>query len=324
MMKVLVTEPLHAAGQAIFDDHPHIETLRPEALTEEALIDAVRDVEGIAVRSAKLNKNVIDAATGLRAVSRHGVGYDNIDLATLNQRNIPLLLAIHANAVSVAEHTMLFLLYLAKRGRLYDSAARQSDFKFRNAPVAIDIAAKSLTIIGFGRIGTRLARRALAFDMRVFVYDPYVDRSQIEAAGCVPVADLHSVLPTTDFLTVHCPLNSETHYMVSTPELILMPPGSFVINCARGGIVDESALVHALESGQIAGAGIDVYEQEPPPADHPFLVSENVILSTHSAGVSVEAAKRMSCEAADNLVAALENRLDHEVLANPEIFKQEV
>jgi D-3-phosphoglycerate dehydrogenase / 2-oxoglutarate reductase len=318
-MKVLMTEPLQPSGQAVFNDHADVEVVTPEALSEEALIEAVREVQGIAVRSAKLTPNVLAAATELRAVSRHGVGYDNIHVPTLTSRSIPLLLAIHANAVSVAEHTMYFLLSLAKRGRIYDSAARDSDFALRNSPVAIDIADKTLTIVGFGRIGTRLARRALAFDMVVNVCDPYVADSRISEAGCIPVDDFRSVLSDTDFLTVHCPLNDETRHIVGPAELAGMGKGSFVINCARGGIVDEVALTDALDSGAIAGAGIDVYEQEPPPADHPFLANQRIFLSPHSAGVSVEAARRMSFETADNLIAALENRYNPDALANPEI-----
>jgi D-3-phosphoglycerate dehydrogenase len=319
-MKVLMTEPLQPSGQAVFNDHPDIELITPEAVTEEALVEAVQGVEGIAVRSAKLTPGVLAAATELRAVSRHGVGYDNIHVQTLTERNIPLMLAIHANAVSVSEHTMYFLLSLAKRGRLYDHAARESDFALRNSPVAIDIAGKTLTIVGFGRIGTRLAKRALAFDMKVLVCDPYVSDDDIRTAGCMPVDDLRSVLPETEFLTVHCPLNDDTRHIVGEAELALMRNDSFVINCARGGIVDETALADALDAGAIAGAGIDVYEIEPPPPNHRFLASDKVFLSPHSAGVSVEAARRMSFETADNLVAALENRLNPDALANPAVY----
>ena len=138
--------------------------------------------------------------------------------------------------------------------------------------------------------------------------------------GCEPIDDFRSVLPETDFLTVHCPLNDETRHLVGADELALMTNDSFVINCARGGIVDEQALADALMAGTIAGAGIDVFEIEPPPADHPFLTSDRVFLSPHSAGVSVEAAKRMSFETADNLIQALEGKLNPEALANPEIL----
>ena len=314
-----MTEPLQPAGRRLFDDHPEVELTTPEALTEEALVEAVRGVHGIAVRSAKLTANVIEAATQLEAVSRHGVGYDNVHVPSLNARHIPLLLAIHANAVSVAEHTMYFVLALAKRGRLYDEAARQSDFGFRNAPVAVDIAHKTLTIVGFGRIGTRLAPRALAFDMRVNVCDPYVPHEQISAAGCSPVNNFRDVLGETDFLTVHCPLNDETRGLVGARELALMRPDSFVVNCARGGIVDEAALSAALAEGRLAGAGVDVYESEPPPPDHPLLGDHRVFLSPHSAGVSVEAARRMSSETADNLIAALSGDVRVAALANPEV-----
>lgn len=318
-MKILMTEPLQPVGQDALRAHPGVELVEPEALSEDALIAAVQDVEGIAVRSARLTPAVIAAATALRAVSRHGVGFDNIHVASLSARNIPLLLAIHANAVSVAEHTMYFLLSLAKRGRAYDTAVRQSNFSVRTSPVAVDIAGKVLTVIGFGRIGSRLAPRALAFDMRVNVYDPYVADAVIADAGCTPVKDFRTVLGETDFLSVHCPLNDETRHMIGAGELRGMRPDSFVINCARGGIVDEAALVTALASDGLAGAGIDVFETEPPLDSNPLLEDPRILLSPHSAGVSVEAARRMSLETAHNLLAALGGELPVEALANPEI-----
>lgn len=320
MLKILMTEALQPSGRTLFEQHPEVELIVPEALTEDALVEAVKGVHGIAVRSAKITPSVIAAATELRAVSRHGVGYDNIAVNNLSERGIPLLLATRANAVSVAEHAMYFILSLAKRGRLYDAAVRDSNFAFRNAPVAIDIAEKTLTILGFGRIGTRLAPRALAFDMKVNVYDPYVEDETIRAAGCTPVGHLHGVLPETDFLTVHCPLNDETRGIVGADELALMQPNSFVINCARGGIVNESALYQALTENGLAGAGVDVYETEPPSQNHPFLSNDKMYLSPHSAGVSVEAAKRMSFETADNLLAALQGDVRREALANPGVL----
>ena len=320
-MKVLMTEPLQPVGQALFHGNSEVELITPEELSEEALVAAVRGVEGIAVRSAKLTENVLAAATDLRAVSRHGVGYDNIHVPSLTLRGIPMLLAIHANAVSVAEHTMYLVLSLAKRGRVYDAAARASDFAMRTSPIAVDIADKVITIVGFGRIGTRLAKRALAFDMKVFVMDPYVSNGLIEESGCVPVDDFRKVLPETDFLTVHCPLNDQTRYMIGVNELSAMKKDSFVINCARGGIIHEQALEDALNEEKIAGAGVDVFETEPPASDHPFLKNQKIILSPHSAGVSIEAARRMSYETADNLLKALQGSVNPETLANPEILE---
>ena len=319
-MKILMTESLLATGTDVFDAHPDVEVVTPRDTSEEALIEVIADVDGIAVRSAQLTPAVFAAAPKLRAVARHGVGYDNIHVDSLTQRKIPLLLAITANAVSVAEHTMMFILELAKRARIYDADARRSDFRLRSAPIAVDIAEKTLTIVGFGRIGTRLARRALAFDMDVTVCDPYVNDEVIEKAGCAPVNDFRTVLDRTDFLSVHCPLNDETRHLIDAEALALMRSASFVINCARGGIVDETALVAALDEGRIAGAGIDVFELEPPPADHPFLASDKVLLSPHSAGVSVEAANRMSRETATRLIDALEGNIDIAALANPEPF----
>lgn len=303
----------------MFEDHPDVELIRPADVSEQALIAAVADVDGIAVRSAKLTPQVLAAATRLKAVSRHGVGFDNIAVAELTSRRIPLLLAIHANAVSVAEHTFYLMLSLAKRGRESDRATRQSNFAMRNSPVAIDVAGKVVTIVGFGRIGTRVARRAQAFDMHINVCDPWVDDDVIRAAGCVPVQDYRQVLPETDFLTFHCPLNEDTRNTLGPNELAAMGPGSFVINCARGGIVDEQALAEALSAGRIAGAGVDVFGIEPPAQNNPLLASDKVYLSPHTAGVSIEAARRMSLETANNLIAALFDRYDPLALANPEV-----
>lgn len=316
-MKILVTEPLQPVAYERFEQQAGLELVSPPGLDEAALVAAVADVDGIAVRSAKLTPAVLEAARNLRAVSRHGVGYDNIHVPTLDARGIPLLLAIHANAVSVAEHTMMFLLMLAKRARVYDDATRRGDFSMRSAPVAVDIADKTLTIAGFGRIGSRLAPRALAFDMQVNVYDPYVDPADIRSAGCNPVDTLSDVLPDTDFLSVHCPLNDETRGLVGVAELALLGPHAMVINCARGGIVDEAALQTALAANEIAGAGLDVFTVEPPSPEHPLLQDPRVYLSPHSAGVSVEAARRMSFETADNLLAALNDDVRVGALANP-------
>ena len=280
-----------------------------------------RDVHAIIARASPVTRAIIDAAAELRVVSRHGVGYDSVDVARLTERGIPLTIAIAANALSVAEHTLYLILALAKRGFTFDREVKRGNFEVRATLRGADIAGKSLLVVGFGRTGTRVARFARAFDMKVFVYDPYIDQSTIPAAGCAAVDDYFSILPRMDMVTMHCPLTEETRGMIAERELDAMKPSAYLINCARGGIVDEQALCTALESGSIAGAGLDVFVREPTPADDPLLSLDNVITSPHIAGVTLEASMRMATGAASNVLAAFDGTLDPAVVVNIEVLK---
>ena len=180
------------------------------AVSEETLIREARDAHAIIVRSTPITRAMIDAAGELCVVSRHGVGYDSVDVARLTEREIPLTIAVDANALSVAEHTLYLILALAKRGFAFDPAVRRGDFDIRATLRGADLAEKSLLIVGFGRTGTRVARFARAFDMKVFACDPYIDQSLIASAGCAPVDDYFSSLADMDVVTLHCPLTEET------------------------------------------------------------------------------------------------------------------
>jgi D-3-phosphoglycerate dehydrogenase len=184
-----------------------------------------------------------------------------------------------------------------------------------------DITQKNLLIAGFGRTGTRVAKLARAFDMKVFVYDPYIDQSLITAAGCTLVDAYASILPDMDMVTMHCPLTDETKGMIGARELSVMKSTSYVINCARGGIVDEQALCAALKNNTIAGAGLDVFVREPTPGDDPLLALDNVITSPHIAGVTLEASMRMAAGAAANVLAAFDGTLNPAVVVNSEVLK---
>jgi D-3-phosphoglycerate dehydrogenase len=174
--------------------------------------------------------------------------------------------------------------------------------------------------VGFGRIGTRQARRCLGFDMNVLIYDPYVDTAKIAAAGCEAVTDLDTALPRVDFVSIHCPKNPETIGMFNTARLAKMKKGAFIVNTARGGIIDEPALHAALVGGHIAGAGLDVFDQEPTPADNPLLKLNNVISSPHMAGVTVEAVAAMAVATARNILSVLDGAPNKENTINPEVY----
>jgi D-3-phosphoglycerate dehydrogenase len=318
--KVLLLQPIHAAGTAILEARDDVRVAVASDASEENLVREARDAHAILARATPVTRRVIDAAEDLCIVSRHGVGYDNVDVARLTERGIPLAIAIDANALSVAEHALYLILTLAKRGFAFDRAIHQGDFAIRESLRGMDIAGKSVLLIGFGRTGTRVAAFARAFAMNVFVYDPYIDQMAITAAGCIAVVDYASVLPDMDMVSLHCPLTDETRSMIGPRELGAMKDSAYVINCARGGIVDEPALCEALRSGSVAGAGLDVFVREPLPGDDPLLAFDNVITSPHIAGVTREASMRMATGAARNVLAAFDGSLDPAAIVNPEVL----
>jgi D-3-phosphoglycerate dehydrogenase len=318
--KVLLLQPIHEAGLALLRERDDVEIAIASATSEDIPVQEVRDAHAIIARATPVSREMIDSARDLRVVSRHGVGYDLVDVARLTQRRIPLTIAIHANALSVAEHTLYLILALAKRGFAFDRAVRRGDFDIRATLQGVDIAQKKVLIVGFGRTGSRVARFALAFDMKVFVYDPYIDQALIASAGCAPVDSYFSVLPDMDVVTLHCPLTEETRGMIGDRELAAMKPSAYIVNCARGGIIDEYALGTALASTAIAGAGLDVFAREPLPGDDPLLGMDNLITSPHVAGVTLEASMRMASGAAANVLAAFDGDLDPAVVVNSEVF----
>jgi D-3-phosphoglycerate dehydrogenase len=279
------------------------------------------DADGVALSLTPFGEAEIRAGPRVRVVARHGVGYDAVDVAALTRHRIPLMVTGTANSPSVAERALYCMLELAKRGAAYDKMVRERRWADRlREPLPVDLYGKTVLVIGFGRIGTRLARMCLAIGMEVQVYDPYVVPAVIESAGCMPVRDLDAALPAADFVTIHCPKTPETTGMFDARRLALMRANAFLVNTARGGIVDEHALHAALTRGSIRGAGIDVLEREPPATDHPLLDLPNVVLAPHMAGVTRESTERQSVSVARNLLSVLDGKPDLANVINPEVF----
>ncbi|HBK78005.1 MAG TPA: 3-phosphoglycerate dehydrogenase [Gammaproteobacteria bacterium] len=319
-MKVLVVGQIHQDGINLLQARTDLTIKITEAHNESDLVKLVADADAILVRSAPITSLVIDSAPNLKVVSRHGVGFNSVDVEALTARRIPLTIAVGGNAVSVAEHTLYLILALAKQGQRYDTAARQGDFNFRNAPIAREIETSQLLVIGFGRIGTQVTRRALAFGMVVHVYDPYVPDRAIQDQAAQVVRNLHDALPQMDVVSVHCPLNEKTKNLIGNHELSLMKPNALLINTARGGIVDEAALHDTLTQGGIAGAGIDVFVTEPTNPSLNLLELENVVVSPHCAGITVESSARTAWIAAQNILDGLDSRLDEAFVVNREVL----
>ena len=320
MKKVFLLQSIHDAGAALLQERNDIQVAIASAHSEETLIREASGAHAIIAWEVPVTRAIIDAADDLCVVSRHGVGYDSVDVARLTERGIPLTITINGNALSVAEHTLYLILALAKRGFAFDQAVKRGDFDIRATLRGAEVDGKSLLIVGFGRTGSQVARFARAFDMQVFAYDPYIDQSLITAAGCTPVDDYQATLADMDVVTLHCPQTEETRDMVGERELDAMKPSAYLINCARGGIVEEQALRAALMNNTIAGAGLDVFAREPLPADDPLLALNNLITSPHVAGVTLDAEIRMATSAVRNVLAAFDGTLDRSVVVNSEVL----
>jgi D-3-phosphoglycerate dehydrogenase len=320
MPKVLVVQPIHDDGMALLRARPDVEVEVLNSTDAAEIAARIADADAVTMRTALLPAPIIERATRLKVVARHGVGYDNIDVAALTARGIPLTITADANATAVAEQTLFLMLALAKQALPYDRATRQGGWAIRSDPTARDLLGKRLLIMGFGRIGREVATRARAFDMRVAVYDPYVEAGAIREAGYEPVTDLDTALGATDVLSLHLPGGADHRHLIGSKELAALPSSAIVINCARGGIIDEAALHEALTSGQIAGAGLDVFEVEPPPVDHPLFALDNVVLSPHVAGLSKEAAIRMAVSTARSALAGIDGTIDPSMVVNREVL----
>jgi D-3-phosphoglycerate dehydrogenase len=284
------------------------------------LLAAMPQAEAVIVRTAPIARAMIEAAPRLKIVSRHGVGYDNVDLAALNERRIPLALAATANMVAVAEHAFFMMIELAKLGRLHDRAVREGHWELRDRFAAIELAGRRLLVVGLGRIGRELARRAQAFGMSVAAFDPKLAPATIRALGIEPEPAFLRGLARADVVSLHLPLGPATRGIIGREQLRAMRPSAILINTARGGLVDEAALEEALREGWIRGAGLDVFESEPPRPGSALLAQERVLLSPHCAGVTGEAAIRMAQESVRNALAAFDGTLDPSVLVNPEVL----
>jgi len=282
----------------------------------------LHDADGVALTSTPLSAADIEAAPRLRAVGRIGVGYDAVDIVALNRRGIPLMTCGTDNSPTVAEYALFMMLVLAKGGSTMDALPRQGRWPERYNFLPTELLGKTLLIVGFGRIGTRIAKRCLAMDMAVEVYDPYVPAESVRAAGCKPVADLDAALARADFVTVHCPKTKETAGMFDAIRIAKMKPGARLINTARGGIVDEAALYAALAAGKLAGAGIDVFSPEPPLTDNPLFTLKNVIVAPHMAGNSRESLDRKSLTVVRNLLSVLDGAPRTEYVVNPEALQK--
>jgi len=322
--KIFITESMSQPGRALLKERDDIELIEfPNMISAnefEALLRQQAPVHGVALGGTRFGEPELQASQDMKVVTRIGVGYDAVDVTALSRRNIPLMVAGTANSPSVAEQALFMMLTLAKRAVEMHSIVKDGKWGHRLGMLPYDLFGKTVLIVGFGRIGTRTAKRCLAMEMDVLIYDPYRPATEVKAAGCEPVGDLDAALARADFVSIHCPKTTETVGMFNAARLGKMKSTAYLINTARGGIVDEVALHGALVSGKLAGAGLDVFEQEPPPSGHSLFNLPNVIMAPHVAGVTREAVDRMSEQTARNILSALDGEPIRQNVINQDVL----
>jgi D-3-phosphoglycerate dehydrogenase len=301
MPRVLVSDKLEPQGLDLLRQ-AGIELDERQGLKGDALKEAVRAADGLIVRSGtQVTAELLEDPGNLRAVVRAGVGVDNIDVAAATRKGIVVMNTPGGNTLSTAEHTITLLTSVARHVPAADASLHAGKWE-RTKFVGSQLAGKTLGVIGLGRIGREVARRAAGLDMKVLGFDPFLASAGAAQLGLETVSDLDALLPRCDFITVHTPLTDETRDLIDARRLGLLPKGARVINCARGGIINEEALAEALRSSHLAGAALDVFVQEPPPADHPLLKFPNVVVTPHLGASTVEAQLSVAREAAQLLI----------------------
>jgi D-3-phosphoglycerate dehydrogenase len=319
--KVMVPATMGREGIALLEARDDIEVVAfPPNIGQSELLPMLSDVGGIALGGTPYRQAEMDASPVMEVVARIGVGYDTVEVPSLTARRVPLMVEGTANSTSVAEHAFHLMMALAKRSPALDALVRKGTWTDRHVGLPTELSGKTVLIVGFGRIGTRSARRCLGFDMTVLIYDPYVPAGKITSAGCERVTDLDAALPRADFVSIHCPKNPETIGMFNAARFARMKRGAFIVNTARGGIIDEPALHGALASGHLAGAGLDVFDMEPTPVNNTLLQLDNVIASPHMAGVTTESVAGMAVATAENILSVLDGRPNRDNVINPEVL----
>ena len=309
--KILIIQNINEAGPKLLTNHPDYEFEIIEDINDPTLKEKIIDCDGVSLRTAKLTAEIIEYGKNIKIISRHGVGYDNIDLDICKEKEITIAITATANAVAVAEHVMFMLLSISKRKSMYDDSVKTGKFNERNKlPKTIEIWNKNILIAGFGRIGQCLIKRCLGFEMNVFVYDPFISAEKIESLGGKKVDNLNEAVKTMDAISLHIPLNDKTKNMINLDLLKTMKKNCIIINAARGGIINESDLDKALNDDLIFGAGLDVFEIEPPEANNPLLKNEKVFLSPHTAAFTEECMIRMGKETIQNIIDFFDKKLE--------------
>ena len=317
MSKIAIVDKIHSDGIKLLEKNNKFQYEVIEDLSKKNLISKLPAFDGITLRRGKIDSEILEKCKNLKVISRHGVGYDNVDIKFLKKNNITLLVTATTASVSPAEHIMFMILNISKGKNFYDQAVRNGKFEsimhMKNNN-NFELSNKKILIVGFGRIGRKLIKRCLGFEMKVYAYDPFVDKRIIESFGGIKVDDLNKSLKEIDILSLSVPLTEKTHNMINLEKMKIMKKSAVIINISRGGVVNERDLNEALNNKIIYGAGLDVFEKEPPTNANPLLTNENVLLSPHAATFTEECLSKMSIETVQNIINFFENKLDKSMI----------
>ncbi|MBY0336867.1 MAG: hydroxyacid dehydrogenase [Acetobacteraceae bacterium] len=317
--RVLLCRKLHPAGMALLEARRDLEIVTLHDPPVEQFHQHLSGAHAVLCWLERVDQAALDAAPHLRCVSRYGVGFDTVDIPACTARGIPVMVANGSNDLSVAEHAMMLMLAVARRAADTSAHVKAGGWWPKDGPGMVDLAGRAALVIGYGRIGSRVANYCRAFHMRVMVMDPGFHPARIAADGFIPARDLRAALGEADVVTLHCPLTPATRHLMGPVAFAAMKPGAILVNTARGPVVDEAALLDALRAGRLQGFGTDVLEVEPSDAGHPLWQLPNVIVSPHSAASTEEGLARMARAAAQNILDALDGRPDPAMMVNPEL-----
>jgi len=319
--KILIVGWMPQAGIEVIKKRDDVDyEVLPLAEVAGSYHKKLADANAVTLGGTPYKQAELDVSPVMEVVARLGVGFDQVEVPALSKRKIPLMTTGIANSVSVAEHAMYMLLASARLNKKMDRFVREGSWSQRLTDLPVDLAGKSILVVGMGRIGSRTVKRCVAFEMDTYVLDPNIPAADIEKAGAKKVTDLKAILPKVDFVSIHCPRSPETINMFNAEALACMKPDAFLVNTARGGIVNEEALYTALTTGQLRGAGLDVLEREPPEPDHKLFALENVIFSPHMAGVTKEANDRMAIAVMENILSVFDGKPIVAHCVNKEIY----
>lgn len=318
MHTIVLCRPLHASGMALLEARHDVAIRQLARPSAAELAAAMPGASAVVVGLEKVDDALLDRAPDLKIVSRFGVGYDTVDIGACTRRGVVVGVTNGGNDLAVAEHTMMLMLAVARRGIEMDASVRAGSWMIREGRPMGELAGRTVLVVGYGRIGTRVARFCAAFGMRTMVCDPAFPVPRIAADGHIPVTNIAEALPEVDVLTLHCPLSETTHHLINRELLGLMKPTAWLINAARGPLVDEAAVIDALSNGRLEAAGLDVQLREPPDPENPLLKLRNVVLSPHNAAAPIETYEKMSIRAAKNMLEAFDGVLDPGFVVNPE------
>ena len=314
MYKIGIIDTMNKKGLELLDSNKNFSYELITDISKENLLKTIPKFDGVTLRRGKLGSEILSKCKNLKVISRHGVGYDNVDIQYLKENNITLLVTHNSTSTSPAEHIMFMLLNIYKGRDMFDSLVREGSFH-KAIHLKIDdnfeLFNKTILIIGCGRIGKKLIKKCLGFDMNVLVFDPYVDEKTISSLGAQKISDFDYGLKILDILSLSVPLNDETKHMISIKELSLMKKTAIIINASRGGVVNEIDLDRALNEKIISFAGLDVFEKEPPDQNNPLLRNKRVLLSPHAATFTKECLENMSLETVQNIIDFFEKKIEN-------------